>query len=177
MLLLTFRAAENLYAVDVTRVAEVLPRVHCRRLPHAPAYLSGVFDYRGVVVPVIDLGVLLGAEACRDRLSTRTIVVDLRPADAETQDPGHTSRRRLAGLVAEQVSDVAAVGAEQVISPPMNLPQAPYLGAIVEVGQEMTQLIVVDRLLDPSFRRSFFEGESQPGLPEPPGPAAEARSR
>ena len=61
MLLLTFRAAENLYAVDVTRVVEVVPRVDLRRLPHAPDFLAGLFDYRGAVVPVIDLGILLGS--------------------------------------------------------------------------------------------------------------------
>ena len=86
MLLLTFRAAENLYAIDVTRVVEVVPRVNLRRLPHAPHFLAGVFDYRGTVVPVIDLGVLLGSESCRDRLSTRTILVDTHPAACRNQD-------------------------------------------------------------------------------------------
>ena len=83
MLLLTFRAAESLYAVDVARVVEVVPRIDLRRLPHAPAFLAGVFDYRGMVVPVVDLGILLGSEACRDRLSTRIILVDSRPADRD----------------------------------------------------------------------------------------------
>jgi chemotaxis-related protein WspB len=161
MLLLTFRAAENLYAVDVTRVVEVVPRVELRRLPHAPAYLTGLFDYRGAVVPVIDLAILLGLDPCRDRLSTRIILVDLRPGETHRDGPSSPSRRRLVGLVAEHVSDVASVTPEQVISPPMNLPQAPYLGAIVEVGQEMTQLIIADHLLEPSFREAFFEGGSK----------------
>src|SRR4051794_7179766 len=83
MLLLTFRAAESFYAVDVSRVVEVVPRIDLRRLPHAPAFLAGVFDYRGMVVPVVDLGVLLGSESCADRLSTRIILVDSRPGDRD----------------------------------------------------------------------------------------------
>lgn len=177
MLLLRFQAADNHYAVDVHHVAEVLPRVHCRRIPHAPASLVGVFDYRGVAVPVIDLGILLGGSACRDRLSTRIIVIDLRPAasghepaamlDAPEDQPDrphplHKPGRWMAGLVAEQVSDVAEVQPEQVISPTMNLPEAPYLGAIVDIGGEMTQFIVVDQLFDRSFRESFFEGAPPP---------------
>ncbi len=45
MLLLTFRAAENLYAIDVAHVVEVVPRINLRRLPHAPGFLAGLFDY------------------------------------------------------------------------------------------------------------------------------------
>ena len=179
MLLLTFRAAENLYAIDVARVVEVVPRINLRRLPHAPGFLAGLFDYRGTVVPVVDLGVLLGSESCRDRLSTRIILVNSRPAapsrpgqpgeaaGADRQDTAATSgsqqgeqpreqRRWLLGLIAEQVSDVSSVKPEQVISSSIQLPQAPYLGAIVEIDHEMVQLIAVDRVLENPLRRSFF---------------------
>jgi chemotaxis-related protein WspB len=179
MLLLTFRAAESLYAVDVARVVEVVPRVDLRRLPHAPAFIAGVFDYRGTVVPVIDLAVLLGSEPCRHRLSTRIILVNGRPADHNQESrPGgagehdrgepkgqdatpeahHRPEQRQwhLGLIAEQVSDVASITPGHVISAAMQLPQAPYLGAIVEIGREMAQLIVVDRVLDESLRGAFF---------------------
>jgi chemotaxis-related protein WspB len=179
MLLLTFRAAENLYAIDVTRVVEVVPRINLRRLPHAPSFLAGVFDYRGTVVPVIDLGVLLGSESCRDRLSTRTILVNSHPAavsqpeqlvDAAEIDQEVTAAtgaippavqprehgRWLLGLIAEQVSDVSSIMPEQVISLPIQLPQTPYLGAIVQIDHEMVQLIAVDKVLEDTLRRSFF---------------------
>ena len=182
MLLLTFRAADNLYAVDVARVVEVVPRVDLRRLPHAPGFLAGVFDYRGTVVPVIDLGLLLGSEGCRNRLSTRIILVNSRPVDhnhqgqpadaakADRQEEAGVSgsregsqsrgqRRWLLGLIAEQVSDVASVKPEQVISSSLRLPQAPYLGAIVEIDHEMLQLIAVDKVLDDSLRDAFFGGD------------------
>ncbi len=178
MLLLTFRAAENLYAIDVARVVEVVPRINLRRLPHAPDYLAGVFDYRGKVVPVVDLGILLGSESCRDQLSTRIILVNSRSTSlvqAETLDeaagtilpaatasgtsrdePLREHRRWLLGLIAEQVSDVSSVKPEQIISASIELPQTPYLGAIVEIDQEMVQLIAVDRVLQEPLRRSFF---------------------
>jgi chemotaxis-related protein WspB len=180
MLFLTFRAAESLYAVDVTRVVEVVPRIDLRRLPHAPAFLAGVFDYRGVVVPVTDLGILLGSEACGDRLSTRIILVDSRPADRKDQlqaakrhghepeesgedmvkarAPRSGGRPWLLGLVAEHVSDVSSVKPQQVISATMQLPQSPYLGAIVAIERDMVQLIEPDRILDESLRSAFFSG-------------------
>ena len=175
MLLLTFKAAENLYAVDVAHVVEVVPRVDLRRLPHAPDFIAGLFDYRGTVVPVVDLGVRLGSESCRDRLSTRIILVNSRPSgnpfqEAEDdpatrnhdQEPTTVTRRAqdrrpwLLGLIAEHVSDVAAVKKEQIISASMQLPQAPYLGAIVEIDHQMIQLITADKILDDSLRNAFF---------------------
>jgi len=184
MLLLTFRAAENLYAIDVIRVVEVVPRIDLRRLPHAPGFLAGVFDYRGTLVPVVDLGVLLGSESCREQLSTRIILVNSRPdaasrpgqqaeaAGADRQETATTSgsqqeeqprdqRRWLLGLIAEQVSDVSSVKPEHVISSSIQLPQTPYLGAIVEIDHQMVQLIAVDRVLEDPLRRSFFETAPQ----------------
>ncbi len=184
MLLLTFQAADNLYAIDVARVVEVVPRIQLRRLPHAPNFLAGVFDYRGKVVPVVDLGILLGSESCRDRLSTRIILVDSHPAagsrpkelaetaridrrggEAKSRDEQDEPARKqplwLLGLIAEHVSEIATVQPEQVISSSLELPQAPYLGAIVEIDHAMVQLIAVDKVMEGSLRRSFFLTEPE----------------
>ena len=82
------------HAIDVARVVEVVPRINLRRLPHAPCFLAGVFDYRGKVVPVVDLGVLLGSESCRDQLSTRIILVNSHPAaPSQPGQPGEADRQ------------------------------------------------------------------------------------
>ena len=85
MLLLMFRVAENEYAVAAECVVEVVPRIDLRAFPHATEALAGLFRYRGKVVPVVDLGLLMGGTACRSRLSTRIIVVDARRAKAEAE--------------------------------------------------------------------------------------------
>lgn len=139
MLLLTFQAAGQRYAVDATRVVEVVPRVRTRPLPHAPAHLTGVFEYRGEVVSVVDLGTLLGSAAAPDRLSTRIILIDRGGAA-----PG---RRELLGLVAEHVDDLTAVDASALVPIPTTIPNAPYLGGIAETDAGMIQILLVDRIL------------------------------
>jgi chemotaxis-related protein WspB len=165
MLLLTFQVDESLYAVDVSRVVEVVPRVNLRRLPHAPVFLAGVFDYRGIIVPVIDLGTLLGSAPCRSLLSTRIVLVDSRPGENASTGP----RPWLLGIIAERVSDVVSVKPEGVISAAMQLPTAPYLGSIVELDHEMAQLIVIDRVLDEPLRAAFFGDEAEAGSGEGDG--------
>ena len=137
MLLLTFQAAGQRYAVDAARVVEVVPRVRTRPLPHAPAHLTGVFEYRGEVVTVVDLGTLLGAGAAPDRLSTRIILVD--------RDGG--GRRELLGLVAEHVDDLASVDPAAIAPIPAAIPDAPYLGGLAETDAGLVQLLLVDRIL------------------------------
>jgi len=162
MLLLTFQAAGQLYAVDAARIVEVVPRVDLRPLPHAPAFLAGVFEYRGDVVSVVDLGVLLGAGPSPDRLNTRIILVDraaLAPREAEPDAesfPGPSPRvskprrRSLLGLIAEQVSDLSAVDPDALIASPFHIPRAPYLGRLAETEHGMAQLITVEKVLEDS---------------------------
>ena len=55
MLFLTFQLGVDRYALDAKRVAEVLPLVDIKQIPHAPAGVAGVFNYRGTPVPVIGI--------------------------------------------------------------------------------------------------------------------------
>jgi chemotaxis-related protein WspB len=166
MLLLTFTAGANHYAVDVARVVEVVPRVELRPVPHAPVFLAGLLGYRGKVVPVIDLSVLLGAPPCPERLSTRIILVSAAPGDHNRCNADrhgsaeHSGRapsdpdpdRDILGLVAEHVSDLITVRPEQVSPPSVQLTQAPYLGAIVQTVEGIVQLIEVEKLRDATLR-------------------------
>ena len=81
MLLLTFKAGANRYAIDVARIIELVPHVELTTIPHAPSFLAGLLGFRGSVIPVIDLGLLLNSVPCRDCLSTRIILVNDAPGD------------------------------------------------------------------------------------------------
>src|ERR1700678_1777847 len=129
MLLLTFTVGPNRYAIDVARIVELVPRVDRRSVPHAPAFLAGLLSYRGNVVPVIDLCLLLDVAPCRDCLSSRIILVSDAPidhkqskpdrsdagADSSGSQPDRARPSSLLGLVAEHVSDLTYTQPEQVM--------------------------------------------------------------
>jgi chemotaxis-related protein WspB len=149
MLLLTFMAAGEHYALDVSGVIELVPRVELRAIPHAPAFLAGLLGYRGEVVPVIDLGLLLGSSPCPDRLSTRIILVKSAPGGQNRGDEARDADRgpaRLLALIAEQVSDLIEVTAEQIVPAPVHLPEAPYLDAIARTDRGFVPMIAVEKL-------------------------------
>ena len=144
MLILTFTAAGNRYAVEVARVVEVVPRVELREMPHAPGFLAGLLEYRGQVVPVIDLGLLLGGGPSPDRLSTRIILVNPLPHNHNRTEDAPAGK--LLGLIAEQVSDLTRIQPDQVIPAPVLLPDAPYLDTIAQTDQGFLPMIQVSRL-------------------------------
>jgi len=162
MLLLTFTAGANRYAIDVVRMVELVPNVELRSIPHAPPFLAGLLDYRGKVVPVIDLGLLMGTTRCRDCLGTRIILVNDARGDhnheKDDRDDSSENQARspsrlmpassLLGLIGEQVNELTYVQPEQVVPSPIRLPQAPFLDAIVQTDQGIVQLIAVERVRD-----------------------------
>jgi chemotaxis-related protein WspB len=169
MLLLTFTAGANRYAIDVVRIVELVPRVALRSIPRAPAFLAGLLGYRGKVVPVIDLCLLLDLAPCRDCLSTRIILVRDAPdnhnqskpdrgdagEDIGASQPDRVRPSDLLGLIAEHVSDLTYAQPEHVMPVPVSLPEAPYLSAVVQTDQGIVQLIAVERVRDATLRSSF----------------------
>ncbi|MDQ8154145.1 MAG: chemotaxis protein CheW [Gemmatimonadota bacterium] len=63
--LVTFRLGDDQFAADIFSVERVLRYVKPRPVPDLPAWMEGVLDYRGRVVPVIDLRARFGAEGTR----------------------------------------------------------------------------------------------------------------
>lgn len=60
--LVRFQVGETVYAFDVANVEEVVHRAPVTVLPHMGASVSGVFDHRGRVTPIVDLRPRFGLE-------------------------------------------------------------------------------------------------------------------
>ena len=142
MQLLTFTVGSELYAIESRRVIEVLPLVPARAIPRAPAYIRGVFTYRGKLVPLVDLGRRLADAPLRERLSTRVIVVACDPPEAM----GTPASFRL-GIVAENVLAVRSTTASDPSLTPLHVPGAPYLGRLLRIDDRTVQLLAVEHLL------------------------------
>jgi len=74
---MTFRLGDELFAIDVARVREVLEVSQITRVPTAPEYMRGVVNVRGQATPVVDLRVRFGLPKRTDTVHTRIIVMEL----------------------------------------------------------------------------------------------------
>ena len=74
---LTFTLADEVFAVDVARVREILEMPSITKVPQVPDFMRGVINLRGCVVPVIDLRLKFGMEATAQTVNTCIIVVEV----------------------------------------------------------------------------------------------------
>ncbi|KHA52421.1 chemotaxis protein CheW [Sulfitobacter geojensis] len=102
--LLTFRLAEQEYALDIMSVREIRGWTHATPLPHAPQYMKGVINLRGTVLPVMDLASRLGM-AEREQ-NERSVIIVVKFEDTMT------------GLLVDAVSDIVAVTEDDLQPPP-----------------------------------------------------------
>ena len=74
---ITFKLGDELFAIDVAQVREVLEVSQITRVPTAPAYMRGVVNVRGQATPVVDLRLRFGLARGTDTVNTRIIVLEL----------------------------------------------------------------------------------------------------
>lgn len=134
MLVLTFQIGDNRLALDIHRVREVVPRVALRRPAASPDWLAGLFVYRGLVVPVVDLHQLLDAGPCPPHLSSRVILTPVGDS--------------LLGLLAAHVADLRDVRPAGQPLPGIG----PALGTTMADADGILHLVDLDRLLPAPLR-------------------------
>ena len=97
---LSFRLGGEEYGIDILRVQEIRSYEAPTRIANAPTFIKGVVNLRGVIVPIVDLRLKLGCETAEYTAFTVVIVLNV--------------RGRVIGAVVDSVSDVLALGADNI---------------------------------------------------------------
>lgn len=105
---LTFNLSEEVFAVDVGRVREILEITTITKVPQTPDFMRGVINLRGSVVPVIDLRLKFGMTETERTVNTCIIVVEVN-MDDETI---------VLGSLADSVQEVIEMEPEQIEAAP-----------------------------------------------------------
>jgi purine-binding chemotaxis protein CheW len=105
---MTFKLGNELFAIGVSQVREVLEVSQITRVPTAPPYMRGVVNVRGQATPVVDLRLKFGLPQAPDTVHTRIIVMELE-LDGEAT---------VLGGVADSVHEVIELEPGNVAPPP-----------------------------------------------------------
>lgn len=105
---MTFKLGDELFAIDVAQVREVLEVSQITKVPTAPAYMRGVVNVRGQATPVVDLRLRFGLPKAADTVHTRIIVMELE-LDAEAA---------VLGGIADSVHEVIELDPANIGPPP-----------------------------------------------------------
>jgi len=136
---LTFILAGEEYGVDILRVQEIKGWDNVTKIPNAPAYIKGVMNLRGAIVPIIDLRQRFNLEMLE--YGPMTVVVVLR---VESEDKDRTM-----GIVVDAVSDVYDIANEHMKPPPDfgEVISIQFLKALATVDEKMIMILDIDHLL------------------------------
>ncbi len=137
-----------MYVIECDRVKEVAPMVALKHIPHSPACVAGLFNYRGSIVPVIDLRQYIHDSPCQLRLSTRIILVEYLKPDKS---------QGMFAIMAERITEAIDRPKSAFIPPGITMQEAPYLSGILMENDEMIQLIDLNRLAKSLKLLSMFE--------------------
>ena len=74
---LTFQLSEEVFALDVSHVREILEFTTVTKVPRTPDYMRGVINLRGSVVPVLDMRLKFGMSMTEKTVNTCIIVVEV----------------------------------------------------------------------------------------------------
>ena len=152
MLFAQFYLDGDRYLIEAKRILEVLPLVRLKMIAHAPAYVACLLNYRGEVVPVIDLCTLALGRRCKDRLSTRILLYHHRHAG----EAAH-----MLGLLVEGMTEMVHRNAADFGPADVSVAESPYLGQVLTDPAGVMQKIDLDLLLPAEVQEILFISKSQ----------------
>jgi len=132
---LTFTLGEELYGVDILRVQEIKGYSKLTRIPNTPAFIKGVLNLRGAIVPIIDLRIKFTMEQVEYTMFTVIVVVVVRD--------------RIMGMVVDTVSDVLFISGKDIQLPPAlgKKVDVSFISGIARSGENLVTLLDIDRVL------------------------------
>jgi purine-binding chemotaxis protein CheW len=141
MTLIAFRLEDKEYAVDITRVREIIRVAGITGIPDAAEFVEGVINLRGRVVPVISLRKKLGLQRKKSDRMNRIII---------TQVNSH-----FVGVLVDSVIDVISVEPGSVTPRDEVLKEARYLAGVGKVRDRLVLIMDLGKLLTGKERTSI----------------------
>jgi purine-binding chemotaxis protein CheW len=138
-----FRLGVELYGVEISRVHEIVRMQTITRVPGSPAFVEGVINLRGSVIPVIDLRLRLNLPAAAHTRASRITVVEI--------------GNLVVGLVVDEVSEVLRIN-PALVEPPGPVVagiESEYLQGIARLPERLVVLLDLDHVLAREERRAL----------------------
>jgi purine-binding chemotaxis protein CheW len=136
---LTFVLGGEVFAIGILAIKEIIEYTSPVEVPMMPAYVRGVINLRGAVVPVADLSVRFGRPASPVTKRTCIVIVEI-AADGERQD---------VGLVVDAVNEVLDIPRADIEPPPAfgAKIRAEFIRGMGKVNGKLVMLIDVNQML------------------------------
>ena len=137
---LTFWLGEEMFALDIRSVREIIQYAPMTSVPLMPAFVRGVINLRGAVVPVIDLHARFGRPVAEIGKKTCIVIFDAMREGERTE----------LGLLVDAVSEVVDIPAGQIEPPPSfgTAVRRDFIQGMGKLGERFVIILAPDKAFD-----------------------------
>ncbi|MBA4389346.1 MAG: chemotaxis protein CheW [Syntrophus sp. (in: bacteria)] len=141
--LVTFKLGSEEFAVDILKVQEINKMMNITKIPNAPAFIEGVINLRGKIIPIVDLRKRLGFKDQDYDKSTRIIVVELDGL--------------VLGFIVDSVSEVLRIPENTIEPPPTMIAgiESEYIEGIGKVDDRLLILLELKKIFSSPERKDI----------------------
>ncbi|ABK99224.1 chemotaxis protein CheW [Pelobacter propionicus] len=135
---LTFKLADEIFALDVAKVREILEVTTITKVPQTPDFMRGVINLRGSVVPVVDMRLKFGMSMTEQTVNTCIIVVEI-SLDGDSL---------VLGALADSVQEVVEMEAEKIEPAPHigTKLNTDFIRGMGKVDDHFVMILDIDRI-------------------------------
>jgi purine-binding chemotaxis protein CheW len=136
---LTFVLGAESFAIGIMAIKEIIEYASLTEVPMMPAYVRGVINLRGAVVPVLDLPIRFGKAASAVTKRTCIVIIEVMLG----------SERHVLGLVVDAVNTVLDIPSSDIEPPPAfgASIRTEFIRGMVKVNSKFVILLDVDHVL------------------------------
>ena len=139
---LTFVVADDEFGLDILSVQEIHCWVEPRPIPNTPEFIKGVIDWRGTIVPIVDLRLKFNYQQAEYNKTTVVIILKTYLTEIE-----HSA---IVGIVVDAVSDVVDIQENQLKKTPRlgSRVDTDYIKGIAKINDKMTVILELQKLIN-----------------------------
>jgi purine-binding chemotaxis protein CheW len=136
---LTFALGSEMFAVGILNVKEIIEYGNLTEIPMMPAFIRGVINLRGSVVPVIDLAARFGGSQTEVGRRTCIVIVEVQDEDAKHD----------IGIMVDAVSEVLDIPGSEIEPPPAfgAKIRADFIFGMGKVAGKFVIILNIDKVL------------------------------
>lgn len=134
--LVVFSSGSEEFGIDIVAVQEIILYETVTRMPEMPAYIEGLINLRGVLVPIMDLRKIFHLPVCDRGEKTRIIIVRL--------------QEKAFGFIVDAVNEIIQTDQSGIEPPPASIAAVTrrYLVGIVKLERRLLFVINAAKLVD-----------------------------
>lgn len=133
--LVTFSIGDSLYGIDINKILGINKIKEITPVAQAPKFVNGLYNLRGQIISIIDMGIKLGLPTTPNETMSKAIIVN--------------HNNELIGLQVDKINDVVTISRREIEKPPVNIDgiHGEYFEGVVKTPNALIGILNIDAVL------------------------------